>query len=63
MNLGLKDKTALVTGGSKEQLPRKAPMFSCGRGEEILKENRSEIDKLGGNVHAVQADLTKLLMV
>ncbi|MEY2193762.1 SDR family NAD(P)-dependent oxidoreductase [Neobacillus sp. BF23-41] len=67
MNLGLKDKTALVTGCSKGIGKAIAVAFAkestnvviCGRGEEALKEAAAEIEKLGGNVLAVQADLTK----
>lgn len=67
MNLELESKTVLVTGGSKGIGKAIAKAFTeegtnviiCGRGEEALKEASIEIEKLGGNVLAIQADLTK----
>lgn len=67
MDLGLKNKTVLVTGGSKgigkaiakAFAEEEANMVICGRGEEALKEAEMEIKKLSGNVLAIQADLTK----
>lgn len=67
MSLGLKDKTAIVTGGSKGIGKAIAVAFAkegtnvviCGRGEGALRETAAEIERLGGNVLAVQADLTK----
>jgi NAD(P)-dependent dehydrogenase (short-subunit alcohol dehydrogenase family) len=56
-----------VTGGSKgigkaisiAFVKEGTNVVICGRGEEALKESAAEIEKLGGNVLAVQADLTK----
>ncbi|TCN21182.1 SDR family NAD(P)-dependent oxidoreductase [Mesobacillus foraminis] len=67
MNLEFKNKTILVTGGSKGIGKAIAIAFAeeganviiCGRGEEALKETSLEIEKMGGTVLAVQADLTK----
>jgi 3-oxoacyl-[acyl-carrier protein] reductase len=67
MNLGLENKTALVTGGSKGIGKAIAIAFAeeganvviCGRGAEALDEAKKEIEKNGGNVLAVQADLSK----
>ncbi|MFJ7729791.1 SDR family NAD(P)-dependent oxidoreductase [Neobacillus sp. NPDC097160] len=61
------ENPALVTGGSKGIGKAIAVAFAkegtnvviCGRGEEALKEAAAEIEMLGGNVLAVQADLTK----
>ncbi|MDQ0246282.1 NAD(P)-dependent dehydrogenase (short-subunit alcohol dehydrogenase family) [Bacillus fengqiuensis] len=67
MNLGLENKTALVTGGSKgigkaiaiALAAEGANVIICGRGEEALNEAKLEIEQNGGNVLAVQADLSK----
>ncbi|RFU61078.1 SDR family NAD(P)-dependent oxidoreductase [Bacillus sp. V59.32b] len=67
MDLELKNKTALVTGGSKGIGKGIALAFAkeganvviCGRGAEALEETKKEIEKNGGNVLAVQADLSK----
>lgn len=66
MNLGFKNKTVLVTGGSKGIGKAIAIAFAeegtnviiCGRGEEALKDTAREIETLGGNVLAIQADVT-----
>ncbi len=67
MNLGLENKTALVTGGSKgigkaiaiALAAEGANVIICGRGEEALNEAKLEIEQNGRNVLAVQADLSK----
>lgn len=67
MNLGLENKTAFVTGGSKgigkaiaiALAAEGANVVICGRGEEALHTAKLEIEQNGGNVLAVQADLSK----
>jgi 3-oxoacyl-[acyl-carrier protein] reductase len=67
VNLGLENKTALVTGGSKgigkaialALAAEGANVIICGRGAEALDEAKIEIEQSGGNVLAVQADLSK----
>ncbi|PLR78971.1 ketoacyl reductase [Bacillus sp. V3-13] len=67
MELGIKNKTALVTGGSKgigkaiaiALAAEEANVVICARGEEALNEAKHEIEQNGGNVLAIQADLSK----
>ncbi|PLR87182.1 SDR family NAD(P)-dependent oxidoreductase [Bacillus sp. V33-4] len=67
MELGIKNKTALVTGGSKgigksiaiALAAEGANVVICARGEEALNEAKHEIEQNGGNVLAIQADLSK----
>jgi len=64
MDLGLKDKRALVTGASsglgfavaKEYLQEGAKVVICARREVVLEKAESELSKIG-KVHAVVADL------
>jgi len=64
MDLGLKDKRALVTGASsglgfavaKEYLQEGAKVVICARREAVLEKAESELSKIG-KVHAVVADL------
>lgn len=66
MDLGLKDKTVVVTGGSKgigfaiakEFLKEGANVFITGRDKEALTKAEDEL-KPFGNIQAVQADGTK----
>ncbi|GAA3314956.1 hypothetical protein GCM10020331_008800 [Ectobacillus funiculus] len=68
MNLQFKkNKTAIVTGGSKgigkaiakALAAEGANVVICGRGVEALDEAKKEIEQNGGSVLAVQADLSK----
>jgi 3-oxoacyl-[acyl-carrier protein] reductase len=66
MDLGLKNKVALVTGGSKGigkaiavGLAREGCAVAiCARGGAELTQAATEIKSAGGNVHAVTADVT-----
>ncbi|MCP3764794.1 SDR family oxidoreductase [Domibacillus sp. A3M-37] len=67
MDLNINDKTVLVTGGSKGIGKAIAKAFAeeganvviCSRGIEELNNTKKEIEEMGGNIHTVQADLTK----
>ncbi|PLS16057.1 ketoacyl reductase [Bacillus sp. M6-12] len=67
MKLDLKNKTALVTGGSKgigkaiakALAAEGANVVICGRGIEALNEAETEIKQSGGNILSIQADLSK----
>ncbi|GGE33769.1 ketoacyl reductase [Pullulanibacillus camelliae] len=67
MELGLANKTAIVTGGSKgigkaiaKALAKEGcNVVICGRGKEELDNVQSEIQTEGGEIFAVQADITK----
>jgi 3-oxoacyl-[acyl-carrier protein] reductase len=67
VNLELKNKTALVTGGSKgigkaiaiALAEEGANVIICAREAEALNKAALGIEKIGGSVLAVQADLTK----
>ena len=67
MDYGLKGKIAVVTGGSDGigratavQLAREgAKVAICARGQEKLDQTAAEIRKLGGEVLAVSADMSK----
>ena len=72
MNLGIKDKTALVTASSRGlgkaialQLSREgANVAICARGEEELFRTKKEIaERAGGQVIAQTADVTDKLQV
>jgi 3-oxoacyl-[acyl-carrier protein] reductase len=65
MDLGLKNRTAIVAAGSKglgkavaEELSAEgAAVVICARGREALEATRAEIAARGGVVHAVAADV------
>ena len=67
MDLGLKGKIAVITGGSDGigrataiLLAREgAKVAICARGEEKLNATAAEIKKFGGEVLAVSADMFK----
>lgn len=68
MDLGIKGKSALVTGGSRGIGRESARQFLeegvrvtiCGRNAETLERTRAELaGATGGEVHAVTADMTK----
>jgi 3-oxoacyl-[acyl-carrier protein] reductase len=67
MELGLRKKVAVVTGGSKGigkaiavSLAREGCRLSlCARGKEALDAATDEIEGRGGEVHALVADMTK----
>ena len=66
MDLGLKDKVALVTGASRGIGKRialalaaeGAKLCICGRTEETLKEARAEIEALGAAAEVAVQDVT-----
>ena len=66
MDLGLKDKVALVTGASRGIGKRialalaaeGAKLCICGRTEETLKETRAEIEALGAAAEVAVQDVT-----
>jgi 3-oxoacyl-[acyl-carrier protein] reductase len=66
VDLGLRDKVALVTGGSRG-IGRTAALrlaqegcgvAICGRTAETLEQTAAELRGLGGQVHTVAADVT-----
>src|SRR6266545_7432715 len=67
MDLGLKDKVAIVTGGSRGigraiclgLAAEGCNVALCARGEEKLRETESEIKALGVKVFAAPADVSK----
>jgi 3-oxoacyl-[acyl-carrier protein] reductase len=68
MDLGIKGRAALVTGGSRgigretarQFLEEGARVMICGRNAESLEKTRAELAKAtGGEIHATVADMTK----
>lgn len=67
MDLGLENKVALVTGGTKgigkaiakALADEGAQVVICGRGKDNLEKTKKDIESSGKNVLAIQADLTK----
>jgi 3-oxoacyl-[acyl-carrier protein] reductase len=68
MDLGIKGRSAIVTGGSRgigretarQFLEEGARVLICGRNAETLERTRSELAKqTGGEIHAIVADMTK----
>jgi 3-oxoacyl-[acyl-carrier protein] reductase len=68
MDLGIKGRRAIVTGGSsgigfataRQLLEEGARVLITGRDEKKLSQARDELEKrTGGEVHAVVADMTK----
>ncbi len=68
MDLGLKGKVAVVTGGTQgigkatalRLALEGAHVVICARGAELLDSTAAEIRRAGGSVHAVSADVSKL---
>ena len=68
MDLGIKNRRAIVTGGgsgigyetARQFLEEGARVVICGRTEAKLRAAQEELaGKTGGEIHAVQADMTK----
>src|SRR5450432_1177948 len=68
MDLGIKNRRAIVTGGgsgigyetARQFLEEGARVVICGRTEAKLRAAQDELaGKTGGEIHAVQADMTK----
>ena len=68
MDLGIKGKSAIVTGGSRgigretarQFLEEGVRVTICGRNAETLERTRAELAKqTGGEIHAVVADTMK----
>lgn len=68
MDLGIKGRSAIVTGGSRgigretarQFLEEGVRVLICGRNAETLERTRSELAKAtGGEIHAAVADMIK----
>jgi 3-oxoacyl-[acyl-carrier protein] reductase len=68
MDLGIKGRSAIVTGGSRgigreaarQFLEEGARVLICGRNAETLERTRSELAKAtGGEIHEIVADMTR----
>jgi 3-oxoacyl-[acyl-carrier protein] reductase len=67
MELGIKGRSAIVTGGSRgigreaarQFLEEGVRVTICGRNPETIERARAELAATGGEVHAVVADMTK----
>jgi len=67
MDLGIKGRSAIVTGGSRgigretarQFLEEGARVLICGRNAETLERTRAELAQAtGGEIHAIMADMT-----
>jgi 3-oxoacyl-[acyl-carrier protein] reductase len=68
MDLGIKGRSAIVTGGSRgigketarQFLEEGVRVMICARNAEALERSRAELaDSTGGEIHAVVADMTR----
>src|SRR3954468_14219747 len=68
MDMGIKGRTAVVTGGSRgigretarQFLEEGVRVLICGRNGETLERTRAELaHATGGEIHAIVADMTK----
>ena len=68
MDLGIKGRAAIVTGGSRgigretarQFLEEGVRVMICGRKEETLEQTRAELAReTGGEIHATVADMTR----